>query len=69
MGVRKPLRKIRMYHPWLMGQVLFSKLLIVMAIVMIAPGGKSKAEKQEAEKPVPAAVSAQKKGGNGTKRV
>jgi hypothetical protein len=46
-------------------QALFSTLLTVMAIVMIASGGESKVEKQEAEKPVPAA-SAQEKGENGT---
>jgi hypothetical protein len=59
-------RKIRMYRPWLVGQSLFSTLLTAMAIVMIASGGKSKAEKQEAEKPAPA-VSAPTVGVNGTK--
>src|SRR4029434_7588093 len=47
-------RKIRMYRPWLIGQSLFSALLTIIAIVMIMAGGKGKAEKQEAEKPVPA---------------
>src|SRR4029453_13589064 len=53
-------RKIRMYRPWLIGQSLFSALLTIIAIVMIMAGGKEKtnAQKQEEEKPVPAASPA-----------
>jgi hypothetical protein len=43
-------RKIRMYRPWLVGQSLFSTLLTIIAIVMIAAGGKVKGEKNEEAK-------------------
>jgi hypothetical protein len=61
-------RKIRMYRPWLIGQSLFSTLLTVIAIVVIAVGGKAKAEKREGEKPAPT-VDVPKESGSGTKGV
>jgi hypothetical protein len=50
-------RKIRMYRPWLVGQSLFSTLLTVIAIVVIAVGGNAKAEKENGTKAMPVAVA------------